>query len=128
MLIGILGERVPDEFEDLDDNLLRHSLDAIIKLGLTKGHSSETELRLGLNKPCFNVIWPERGQLHSNAVEKVCGGESGGNSLKDGWIFRHIEQMKRNTIERQILTYLCKPVQKTGRQIHLLVRIESNYK
>ena len=52
MLIGILGGRVPDEVGDLDGDLLQHGLDAIIKLGLTKGHSSETELRLSLNKPC----------------------------------------------------------------------------
>ena len=54
---------------DLDGDLLRYGLDAIIKLGLTKGHSSEKELRLGLNKPCFNVLWPERRQLHSDVVE-----------------------------------------------------------
>ena len=86
MLIGILSVRVPDEVEDLDGDLLQHGLDAIFKLGLTNGHSSETELRLGLNKPCLNVIWPEQGQLHSDVVEKVCGGESAGNSLEDGWI------------------------------------------
>ena len=56
MLIGFLGGRVHDEVKDLDGNLLRHGLDAILKLGLTKGHSSETELRLGLNKPCLNVL------------------------------------------------------------------------
>ena len=59
MLIGILDGRVPDEVKDLDSDLLRHGLDAIIKLGLTNGHSSETELRLGLNKPLLNVLWPE---------------------------------------------------------------------
>ena len=75
MLIGIHGGRVPDEVEDLDRNLLQHGLDAIIKLGLTNGHSSETELRLGLNKPCLNVIWPEQWRLHSDIVEKVCGRE-----------------------------------------------------
>ena len=42
MLTGILGGRVPDEVEDLEGDLLRHGLDAIIKLGLTNGHSSET--------------------------------------------------------------------------------------
>ena len=56
MLIGILDGRVPDEVKDLDSNLLGHGLDAIIKLGLSKGHSSETELRLHLNKPCLNVL------------------------------------------------------------------------
>ena len=56
MLIGILSVRVPDEVEDLDGDLLQHGLDAIFKLGLTNGHSSETELRLGLNKPCLNVL------------------------------------------------------------------------
>ena len=99
MLIGILGGRVPDEVEDLDGDLQWHGLDAIIKLGLTNSHSSETELRLGLNKSCLNVLWAERGQLHSNLVEKVCGGESSGNFVEDSWISRHIKQLKRNTIE-----------------------------
>ena len=49
------------EVEDLDDDILQHGMDAIIKLGLTKCHSSETELRLGLNKLCLNVLWPEEG-------------------------------------------------------------------
>ena len=69
MLIRILGGRVPDEVKDLEGNLLRHGLDAIIKLGLTNGHSSETKLRLSQNKPCLNVIWPEKGQLHSKVVD-----------------------------------------------------------
>ena len=86
MLIGIPGGRVPNEVEDLDGDLLCHGLDALIKLGLSNGHSSETEL----DKPRLNVIWPEQRQLHSNIVEKVCGRESGGNSLEDGWISRHI--------------------------------------
>ena len=76
--------RVPDEVESLDSNLLRQRLDTVIKLGLTDRHSLELELRLSLNKPRLDVVWPERRQLHSNCDEKVCSGESGGNSLEDG--------------------------------------------
>ena len=61
---------VPDEVQDLDSDLLRHGLDAIIKLGLANGHSSEMELRLSMNKPCLNILnvlkglrWKERQEL-----------------------------------------------------------------
>ena len=77
MLIGIFGGRVPDEVKNFESNLLRH------KLGLTNSHSLESELRLTLNKPRFDVVWPERGQLPCDSVEQVGGGESGMNSLDD---------------------------------------------
>ena len=83
MLIGIFGGRVPDEVKNFESNLLRHRLKAIVKLGLTNSHSLESELRLTLNKPRFDVVWPERGQLPCDSVEQVGGGESGMNSLDD---------------------------------------------
>ena len=125
MLIGIIGRRVPDEVKNLDSNLLQDRLDAIIKLGLTYCHSLEPELQLGLNKPCLDVVWPERRHFHSYRVEKVGGRESGRNFLEDGSISRHSKKLKRNTLEQTILAYLCKPVQKTGRQGKVSARIEA---
>ena len=125
MLIGLIGRRVPDEVKNLDGDLLQDRLDAIIKLGLTYCHSLEPELQLGLNKPCLDVVWPERRHFHSYRVEKVGGRESGRNFLEDGSISRHSKQLKRNTLEQTILAYLCKPVQKTGRQGKVSARIEA---
>ena len=61
MLIGILGGRVPNEVENFDGDLLRHGLNAVIKLGLANSHCLELKLRLALYKPCLDVVRPERG-------------------------------------------------------------------
>ena len=53
-----------------------------------------------------------RTEAASQGVEKVSRGESGGNTLKDGWISRHNKQLKINTVnlEKTLPTYvsLCK--------------------
>ena len=51
--------------------------------------------------------------------------ERAGNSIVDGWISRHSKQLKENAIKQQFsLTYVNLCI-KTGRQVHLLVRIEA---
>ena len=88
-LIGLVFGRVPDELEDLNGNILGHSLNATIKLGLTFNYSLELELRLWLNNLHLDVVRPEWGQLHPDSFEEVSSGERGGNSLEDDWISRH---------------------------------------
>ena len=46
-----------------------------------------------------HVLRSERRKLNSNCVEKICGGEKGGNwnSLKDDEISRHSKQLKKKT-------------------------------
>ena len=70
-LIGFVFGWVPDEVKDLDQNFLHHSLNAIIKLGLTENYSLESELRFCLNQPRLNVVRSERGQWDLQACPKA---------------------------------------------------------
>ena len=64
-LIGLVFGKVPDEFDDLDSDFLCHSLNTIIKLGLTYYYSLESEMRF-----CLNVVRPEQGSFNATALSR----------------------------------------------------------
>ena len=110
--IRIISGRSTDQVQNLHCIRLGHALDHIVKLSLAGGDTLQTNLGLGLHKPCLNVVRPEGRQLNTNSIEKVGGGESGGNSLDDGWISRNIKQLEKKTTCSKP-TYLYKSVKKT---------------
>ena len=64
---------------------VRHTLNNIIKLSLISGHTLQTELRLGFNKPSLDVVGPEGGSLTSTAMKRsaaVRTAEASGASLR----------------------------------------------
>ena len=84
----VVCRKSADQVENFNSIVLRHALDNIVKFILANSHTLQTELGLGLNQPCLNVVGPEGRTLDSNSHEKVCSGEDGGSSIENGRVSR----------------------------------------
>ena len=79
-------------------------MNVVVELGLTTGHSLETEPRFGLDKPGFDIFQPEGRKLHGEGAEEICSSKDG-IPHSEGRVSWHAET-ENSTVELENFTYL----------------------